>query len=79
MIMMELVALTMVGTLLQSSYGVWKPDVTAGDLKIACVFNALFLTLAVADLYADIWTEAWAVTESDLTPVTAFIYTYETR
>ena len=64
MIMMELVALTMVGTLLQSSYGVWKPDVTAADLKIACVFNALFLTLAVADLYADIWTEAWAVTRA---------------
>ena len=69
MIMMELVARSSYdgrNTLadMQSSYGVWKPDVTAADLKIACVFNALFLTLAVADLYADIWTEAWAVTRA---------------
>ena len=55
----------------------WKPDVTAGDLAIACVFNTLFLTLAVADYSADLWTEA-AVTESDMTARRAFLVQYLT-
>ena len=53
----------------------WKPDLGAGDLAGACFFNTLFLTLAVADYSADLWTAA-AATPSDRASRESFLVSY---